>query len=47
MVKKSSVKSIFTKYFPNYEKYLWIDCDAWVNDWNSLNYILKLVKMEN
>ena len=20
----------FPKYFPKYEKYLWIDCDAWV-----------------
>ena len=23
-------------YFSNYEKYLWIDCDAWVNDWSSV-----------
>ena len=34
---KSQVSRAFLpKYFPNYEKYLWIDCDAWVNDWNSL-----------
>ena len=33
---KSQVSRAFLpKYFPNYEKYLWIDCDAWVNDWNS------------
>ena len=32
---KSQVSRAFLpKYFPNYEKYLWIDCDAWVNDWN-------------
>ena len=28
---KSQVSRAFLpKYFPNYEKYLWIDCDAWV-----------------
>ena len=31
---KSQVSRAFLpKYCPNYEKYLWIDCDAWVNDW--------------
>ena len=35
---KSQVSRAFLpKYFPNYEKYLWIDCDAWVNDWQSLD----------
>jgi hypothetical protein len=34
---KSQVSRAFLpKYFPNYNKYLWIDCDAWVNDWNSV-----------
>ena len=34
---KSQVSRAFLpKYFPNYEKYLWIDCDAWVNDWNCI-----------
>ncbi len=34
---KSQVSRAFLpKYFPNYEKYLWIDCDAWVNDWKSI-----------
>ena len=32
---KSQVSRAFLpSYFPNYEKYLWIDCDAWVNDWS-------------
>ena len=36
---KSQVSRAFLpKYFPNYEKYLWIDCDAWVNDWKSLSF---------
>ena len=30
---KSQVSRAFLpNYFSNYEKYLWIDCDAWVND---------------
>ncbi len=34
---KSQVSRAFLpKYFPDYEKYLWIDCDAWVNDWNCI-----------
>ena len=39
---KSQVSRAFLpKYFPNYEKYLWIDCDAWVNDWNSVKLYFK------
>ena len=39
---KSQVSRAFLpKYFPNYEKYLWIDCDAWVNDWSSIELYLK------
>ena len=35
---KSQVSRAFLpKYFPNYEKYLWIDCDAWVNDWSCID----------
>ena len=34
---KSQVSRAFLpKYFPTYEKYLWIDCDAWVNDWSCI-----------
>ena len=39
---KSQVSRAFLpKYFPNYEKYLWIDCDAWVNDWKCLELYFK------
>jgi hypothetical protein len=34
---KSQVSRAFLpNYFPNYEKYLWIDCDAWVNNWETV-----------
>jgi len=39
---KSQVSRAFLpKYFPNYEKYLWIDCDAWVNDWGCVDLYFK------
>ena len=39
---KSQVSRAFLpKYFPNYKKYLWIDCDAWVNDWNCIDLYFK------
>ena len=39
---KSQVSRAFLpSYFPNYEKYLWIDCDAWVNDWSAVDLYLK------
>ena len=39
---KSQVSRAFLpKYFPDYEKYLWIDCDAWVNDWESVELYFK------
>jgi len=39
---KSQVSRAFLpKYFPNYDKYLWIDCDAWVNDWTSVELYFK------
>ncbi len=39
---KSQVSRAFLpKYFPSYKKYLWIDCDAWVNDWHSVEIYFK------
>ncbi len=39
---KSQVSRAFLpKYFPNYDKYLWIDCDAWVNDWGTIDLYFK------
>ncbi|MGQ9866103.1 MAG: class I SAM-dependent methyltransferase [Pseudanabaenaceae cyanobacterium] len=30
------VRPFFRKYFPGYELYLWIDADAWVQDWRAI-----------
>ena len=39
---KSQVSRAFLpKYFPSYQKYLWIVCDARVNDWNCVELYLK------
>ena len=39
---KSQVSRAFLpSYFPDYDKYLWIDCDAWVNDWASVDLYFK------
>ncbi|MDA7444593.1 glycosyltransferase [Candidatus Pelagibacter ubique] len=39
---KSQVSRAFLpKYFPNYEKYLWIDADAWVNSWETIELYFK------
>jgi len=39
---KSQVSRAFLpKYFPDYKKYLWIDCDAWVQDWSAIELFLK------
>ena len=39
---KSQVSRAFLpNYFPQYEKYLWIDCDAWLNDWSTIELYFK------
>ena len=39
---KSQVSRAFLpKYFPGYKKYLWIDCDAWIHDWSSVELYFK------
>ena len=39
---KSQVSRAFIpKYFPGYKKYLWIDADAWINSWSSIDLYIK------
>ena len=39
---KSQISRAFLpKYFPNYENYIWIDSDAWVNDWVAIDLLIR------
>ena len=39
---KSQVSRAFLpNYFPEFNKYLWIDCDAWVQDWKCIDLYFK------
>ena len=39
---KSQVSRAFLpKYFPGYNKYLWIDADAWINSWETIELYFK------
>lgn len=39
---KSQVSRAFLpSYFPEFSKYIWIDCDAWVNNWECIEIYLK------
>ena len=39
---KSQVSRAFLpNYFPEFKKYLWIDCDAWVQNWHTIEFYFK------
>jgi hypothetical protein len=39
---KSQVSRAFLpNYFPGFKKYLWIDCDAWINSWDAVELYFK------
>ena len=41
LLKSQVSRAFLPKYFPNYDKYLWIDCDAWVNNWECVELYFK------
>ena len=41
LLKSQVSRAFLPKYFPDYEKYLWIDCDAWVNTWETVELYFK------
>jgi len=45
-LKSQVCRAFLPKYFPNYEKYLWIDCDAWVNNWQTIELYFKACENE-
>jgi len=39
---KSQISRAFLpNYFPGYDKYIWIDCDAWVNSWVAIDLLCR------
>lgn len=39
---KSQVSRPFIpNYFPEFEKYIWIDCDAWLNSWFAIEHLIQ------
>lgn len=34
-------RAFLPKYFPDFNKYIWLDCDTWVNDWIGIEYLIK------
>ncbi len=40
-LKSQISRAYLPKYFPNYDKYLWIDCDAWINSWECIENYFK------
>jgi lipopolysaccharide biosynthesis glycosyltransferase len=35
-----SCRLFLREYFPDFEKYIWIDSDAWVNSWSGIEHLL-------
>jgi len=40
-LKNHVCRAYLPNYFPNFEKYIWLDCDTWVNDWKAIDYLIK------
>ncbi len=34
-------RAFLPEYFPGYDRYIWLDCDTWVNDWKAIEYLIK------
>ena len=44
---KSMVARVYLpKYFPKYENFIWIDSDAWINDWEAIELLIRATKKE-
>ena len=40
-LKNHVCRAYLPNYFPNYKKYIWLDCDTWINDWKAIEYLIK------
>lgn len=39
-LKAMTARVYLPNYFPNYENFIWIDSDAWINDWKSVELLI-------
>ena len=39
-LKNHVCRPFLPKYFEEFDTYIWLDCDTWVNDWNALEYLI-------
>ena len=40
-LKSMICRPFIPNYFPEFDKYIWIDCDAWVNSWVAIDHLIK------
>ena len=40
-LKSQVYRAFLPNYFPEFKKYLWIDCDAWVQNWDCIELYMK------
>jgi lipopolysaccharide biosynthesis glycosyltransferase len=45
-LKAMTARVYLPKYFPKYENFIWIDCDAWVNNWEAIELLIKASKKD-
>jgi hypothetical protein len=41
LIRKDYENLFLPEYFPEFDKYIHIDADAWVNSWNAIEYLIK------
>ena len=39
-LKSQVCRPFLPNYFPEFDKIIWIDCDAWINSWISIDYLV-------
>ena len=40
-LKNHVCRAFLPEYFNGYDKYIWLDCDTWLNNWKAIDYLIK------
>jgi lipopolysaccharide biosynthesis glycosyltransferase len=40
-LKNHVCRAFLPEYFTGYDKYIWLDCDTWLNDWKAIDYLIE------